>query len=318
MQTAGVYIIQKQTAYERYTKRPVGVDFVEYMEKAGQSLEGLMFAHESHERTRASLEAFLKKKKISFEVFNLDEMTSQNAVSYFSAKAPGTGLLPEKNLIISLGGDGTLLHASHYVGGSREILGINSCPEHSIGHLCATSRDHMEEELELYFKGKKKTILVRRLQVETSSHLECPLALNDILLCNAHPAATSRYQLSVNDVADRSVVVSEKQLSSGLWISAPAGSTAAISSYGLGKLELNSQQFLCAVREPYQPVGRPQMRVTHLNLDGNTQEIDLFIRMRQGLVCVDGPHASLPVGFGETVTVSLPQAGALRLVCSFP
>ncbi|MCX7632690.1 MAG: hypothetical protein N2Z22_05090, partial [Turneriella sp.] len=38
-------------------------------------------------------------------------------------------------LVISLGGDGTFIHTSHFVSETL-LLGINSAPEHSVGHYC--------------------------------------------------------------------------------------------------------------------------------------------------------------------------------------
>jgi NAD+ kinase len=40
------------------------------------------------------------------------------------------------DLVIALGGDGTVLHASHQIG-PTPMLAINSAPEHSVGYLTA-------------------------------------------------------------------------------------------------------------------------------------------------------------------------------------
>jgi hypothetical protein len=161
-----------------------------------------------------------------------------------------------------------------------------------------------------------------------------PLALNDVLLCNQHPAATSRYQISVLPLAaplppsspgtgnqETSALLSgqtESQLSSGLWIAAPAGTSAVIHGYGLPTQPLEGRAFQLAVREPYLPfTGGERTRsysVDKLILDGDTQRLSLFCRMRAGLVCVDGPDNGVMLGFGARVEISMPATTELSLV----
>jgi NAD+ kinase len=307
---ADVVIVQKQTALERYTRRPLNVDFLEYLERDGQSLEALKNAHNAHTNCRIALTQVLADLGLTFEIFNLDELC-ESSQTFFHPIDSQSGIQPSKGLVISLGGDGTLLHASHYVGGDITLLGINSCPEHSVGHLCAGREETMKSQLEDFVHHKLLNIQVRRLSVKTSSHVQLPLALNDILFCNRHPAATSRYHLTHK--SNDQILLSEKQLSSGVWVSTPAGSTAAISSYGLDPLPLESSSFLCAVREHYHIPGSPR-GLSRFQAEGSSDEIIIFSRMRQGLVCVDGPDSTTYLGFGETVHISSPLAGLLNLV----
>ncbi len=305
-----IAIVQKQTALERYTRRALNIDFLEYLEKAGQSLDSLVASHDAHMRARELLLQLLAERNLSHTLFNLDEL-QESGLKFHDEDFPyETGIIPKQKLVLSLGGDGTLLHASHYVGGDVNLLGLNSCPGHSVGHLCRAIPATFSKALDSFFKKKMRVQEVRRLKVVTSQGHSLPLGLNDLLLCNRHPAATSRYQLSVTSSRNAE---SEKQLSSGIWISAPAGSTAAISSYGLPRLELNSQQYLLAVREPYVALGA-SLRLEKRVLDGRHDALTLFCRMRQGMVCVDGPDASALLGFGESVRISLPDSSRLNLV----
>lgn len=326
--TPDVFIVQKQTALERYTKRPLNIDFFEYLEKAGQSLEDLVQAHDAHAASRTRLCAALTHLGLSHELYNLDELES-SPIAFFDPDCPLSGFQPKRGLVLALGGDGTLLHASHYVGGGVALAGINSCPSHSVGHLCSIRPDTIETSLEFANSGLFSTRTVRRLKTATSRAHRLPLGLNDVLFCNRHPAATSRYQLTISGLdkapvgaatdrpeSDDQDSRSEKQLSSGLWVAAPAGSTAAISSYGLPRLPLESASFLAAVREPYTPAGEV-MRFPQLVLQGDSEELRIFCRMRQGMICVDGPDSSALIGFGESLHISLPADAQLRLVVAF-
>ena len=105
----------------------------------------------------------------------------------------------------------------------------------------------------------------------------------------------------------------EKQLSSGLWIATAAGSTAAIASYDFPPEPLNSHKIFSASREPYAAKGEKN-QLNKFILDGRTQSLSIFSRMRQGLVCLDGPDFSVQFGFGETIEVSAPENASLLLI----
>jgi NAD+ kinase len=305
-----VFVIQKQTAIERYTKRNLNIDFFEYLERDGQNVTRLAEAHNMHLEARHTLVKALDSAGVSYEMHNLDDLQS-GAFPLFDGTA-GSGLQPNKKLVISLGGDGTLLHASHFCGNDIALLGINSCPVHSVGHLCAVLPTNIETSLTAALNQSLPFHTVNRLRIEALENKKhIPFALNDILFCHKHPAATSRYQITLNSL-NTSLHQSEKQHSSGVWISTPAGATAAIRSYGLQEPSLTSRQFLFAVRELYAASGH-SYSLLRQTLDGKDHEISFFCRMRQGMVCVDGPDSSFPVGFGETIRISMPECAQLKI-----
>lgn len=322
-----VVVVQKQTALERYTRRALNVDFLDYVERGGGSLEHLREAHDEHVETRERVKADLTARGLTSVIWNLDELSAaglefwlprEGGVDDASGGGRNRRLRPRTGLVVSLGGDGTFLHASHYVGGDVSILGVNSCPAHSVGALCAAGRDTFASHLDEVLSGSAPLVRTRRLWVRTSENHQLPLALNDLLLCNQHPAATSRYLISVvHGQADEDGSVpfrSESQLSSGLWVAAPAGSSAVIGGYGMARLSLGSSRFQLAVREPYLEVGASPYQIDRLSLDGDQQTLSLFSRMRAGLVCVDGPDNGVVLGFGARVMVSLPAEAVLSLV----
>jgi NAD kinase len=166
----------------------------------------------------------------------------------------------------------------------------------------------VEQKLADIISEKRKPKTVRRLVARTNLGLQLPYALNDIYFGHQHPASASRYTLIIEGPEHRA----EKQVSSGLWLASPAGSTAAIHSYGLGALDVGSDRFLLAVREPYAQPSH-HLSMTKLVLDGNTQTVTLFSRMRHGIVCVDGPVTACVLGFGESLEVGLQSEGGLKI-----
>ncbi len=305
-----IFVVQKQTAIERYTKRNLNIDFFEYLERDGQNVARLADAHNMHLEARHSLVRALETLGVSYEIHNLDDL--QNGTFGYYNGTPNSGLQPNKKLVVSLGGDGTLLHASHHCGNDVRLLGINSCPIHSVGHLCAVLPQKIETSIAAALSNTLDFQNVQRLHVQTTGGQQnIPLALNDVLFCHKHPAATSRYQITLTAM-DGSLHCSEKQHSSGVWVSTPAGATAAIRSYKLNASKLTAREFLYAVRELYTPPGE-SYSLLRQTLDGEKHELSFFCRMRQGLVCIDGPDSSVPVGFGETIKISMPHYAQLQI-----
>jgi NAD+ kinase len=160
------------------------------------------------------------------------------------------------------------------------------------------------------FEGFLKPLSTPRLHIKSSQKENYPLALNDILFGHSHPAATSRYQISILSHTQESI---DKHKSSGLWIATPAGSTAAIASYKLPILPLTSQKFLLAIRERY--FGSIQIpSVHHRILNGQTEWVEIICKMRQGLLSIDGPDDTYSIVFGQSLLFSLPQVAHLWII----
>lgn len=304
-----VVVVQKRTALERYSAEFKSDSGRSYFLRDGQNDQTLQKAHDQHCLSLDAVLTCLTRLKVSFSLKTLEDLDAEksgNLSFYQSGKR--SGLVSQLNLVVSVGGDGTLLRTSHFVGGVGRLLGINSVPQHSVGHLCALHPATLEQGIMDILDGKQKPRVVRRLVARTSSGTQLPYALNDIYFGHQHPASASRYCLNIEGPHARS----EKQLSSGVWIATPAGSTAAIRSYGLDVLDPSAHQFLVAVREPYSPSSH-HLHLTKLLLDGDNESITLFSRMRHGIVCVDGPLTAGVLGFGESLDIGLGHEGALKL-----
>jgi broad specificity phosphatase PhoE/NAD kinase len=153
------------------------------------------------------------------------------------------------DLVISAGGDGTMLKSASLLGintGSASsegesstlstanipLIGVNTDPQHSSGFLCAFSVEGphtCERVLEHIHRGhfvwKTKTRLSVELIDKLGQSTVIPqFALNDILIAEKDPGRPFVYELTVDDQA------SEIQRSSGVLISTGTGSTAWMSS----------------------------------------------------------------------------------------
>src|SRR4029453_1431301 len=128
------------------------------------------------------------------------------------------------DLVVTVGGDGTLLSASHYVD-DVPILAINSAPSHSVGFFCGARSGEAKSAITAAMRGTLRRTVLTRMKVTLNGEVVAGRVLNDTLFCHASPAATSRYILELGETF-------EQQKSSGMWIGPAAGSTAAQRSAG--------------------------------------------------------------------------------------
>ena len=122
--------------------------------------------------------------------------------------------LSNVDLVITVGGDGTVLSSSHFLDSSIPLLGINSDPtkaedfnvrkksdeRRSFGALCCCTADNMHIALRRILEGVHLPEARQRIQciVEGSlKEVKLMPALNDLLIAHPSPAAVSRFRLDL-------------------------------------------------------------------------------------------------------------------------
>jgi NAD+ kinase len=212
------------------------------------------------------------------------------------------------DLVVTVGGDGTLLGASHGIGRGIPLLGVNSSPQYSIGFFCAAQKGTARETIAKALDGSLERVELTRMRVELNGRPLHDRVLNEALFCHSSPAATSRYILRLLGGApaaagplDARVIAEEEHKSSGLWVGPAAGSTAAQRSAGGRVLPLDSPDLQYVAREPYRPPSG-LLRMT-LGLVAPDQTLHVRSRMRQARVFLDGEHLVHDVTMGDVLTV---------------
>ncbi|HTB77278.1 MAG TPA: NAD(+)/NADH kinase, partial [Polyangiaceae bacterium] len=211
------------------------------------------------------------------------------------------------DLVVTVGGDGTLLGASHGIGPEVPLLGVNSAPAHSIGFFCAARKGHVHEALSAALDGTLDRATLTRMRVELNGRVLHDRVLNEVLFSHASPAATSRYILRLQARAEGEpgsgprTLAEEEYKSSGLWVGPAAGSTAAQRSAGGTVLPLESPDLQYVVREPYRPHDEP-LKMT-MGLVVGEQTLEVKSRMRQARVFLDGDHLVHDVTIGDVVSM---------------
>lgn len=124
------------------------------------------------------------------------------------------GSIQDRDLVIAVGGDGTVLNTASFIDDSIPVLGVNSDPSRieeirgnekrderrSRGALCAISACNVHATLPQILYGDVAPGLRSRIQClvrSTYTETRLPPSLNDILITQPVPAAVSRFRLSL-------------------------------------------------------------------------------------------------------------------------
>uniref|UniRef100_A0A8C2I6L0 NAD kinase 2, mitochondrial n=1 Tax=Cyprinus carpio TaxID=7962 RepID=A0A8C2I6L0_CYPCA len=265
---AKVAVVTKTTRYEfeqqRY--RYAGLseeDFKQLLALKGSSYIGLLERHNLHTFNVVQIVDSLQKEGIEVRIVKRGEY-DEDTVRWADA-------------IISAGGDGTmLLVASKVYDKNKPVLGVNTDPERSEGHLClpvhythafsealqklrkGEFRWQWRQRIRMYLEGtginptpvdlhelqlsleqhSKAHRITTETQSSTTPHLLPVRGLNEIFIGESLSSRASYYEISIDDGPW------EKQKSSGLSICTGTGSKAW--SYNINKLvEQAVEDFKC-------------------------------------------------------------------------
>jgi len=191
-------VVIKQTAFEEYSQ----------LKLRGQAPKALRWKrleqrYKAHKQCVNDLLSVLQKNNVSFNCVNRVDLDRQH--------------LADVDLMVAVGGDGTVLSAAHFLDhGTIPLLGVNSDPNVSIedrkvtkkkrderkshGALCACTALDIEETIAPIIFGEKEDSLSKRTRLRckvksTFSETRLVPALNDLLIANPSPGAVSRFRL---------------------------------------------------------------------------------------------------------------------------
>ncbi|HSN99671.1 MAG TPA: NAD(+)/NADH kinase [Candidatus Nanopelagicales bacterium] len=269
-------LVVKRSAWRIYLEERRDPRIGRLVEDGDPTVSRLRASHDAHEQTVREVRAALER---------LDAEVTQvrGSTQAFDAR--------DLDLVVTVGGDGTLLSASHSVE-DVPILGINSAPNHSVGFFCGARSGEAASAIEKALRGALRRAVLTRMQVTVNGKVVTSRVLNEALFCHTSPAATSRYLVRLGRVE-------EEQKSSGFWIGPAAGSTAAQRSAGGRVLPLTSKKLQLVVREPYTPHGE-EYRLRHALIAPGTPLV-VRSKMHEAKLFFDGPINCFDVGFGDVL-----------------
>ena len=236
-------------------------------------LERLQAATDTHQRTLRTVRALIGAHRVN--EWKVEQLQPDEAIG--------------KDLIITVGGDGTVLTANS-LDSDVPMITVNSDPHGSVGMYTRCTAESFPALFQAYLDKTAIEEFIPRLHM-TIDHGQPRAILNECLFASANPAAMSRYVLTVGEQR-------ESQRSSGVWVSTASGSTAAIRSAGTEPVEAHTPALLYQVREPFQ--GRAPMTLLQGKQSPPTG-LSLMPAMPGISVFIDGPHFQRAVPPGSIV-----------------
>tara|TARA_B100000035_G_scaffold116104_1_gene98393 strand:- start:216 stop:1160 length:945 start_codon:yes stop_codon:yes gene_type:complete len=136
----------------------------------------------------------------------LDELVSENVVrvDYTARETVRRADFVGPDLVIVLGGDGTLTSIAHSIDDQTPIMGVNSHPrmnysDGSYGFYMGSDPDNFADDIRMVMDGKAIVNVLPRLQAQiittSGNKILTDPALNDLLVANTHQYQPSKYRL---------------------------------------------------------------------------------------------------------------------------
>ena len=169
---------------------------------------------ESLAAVRGTLEEFVADGRVRLDVKAREKVSRADFIG--------------RDLVIILGGDGTLTSISHNIDSSTPVMGVNSHPrdndpDGSLGFFMDSTVATFPTDLEAALAGEAIVNSLPRLQATITStsgnKIVSDPALNDLLVANTHQYAPSKYRLQRGEI-------DLEQHSSGLLFSTYVGQGA--------------------------------------------------------------------------------------------
>jgi NAD+ kinase len=279
MTRSNVLIVYKESTYSRMgTSDNIVRGF-----KKNKYWKVLKGSHERHLQALQIVERELRKRKFNVTLRHRSQVCQLKNIDR------------KFKLVVSVGGDGTFLDSSHYIW-KTPILGVNSDPLLSVARLCGGNSATFPHVLDEYLTGRLKPSLVWRLNFFINGKKSSLPVFNDLLISSVSPAGTSRYVLKSGNRM-------EEQMSSGVWVSSAAGSTAAVLSAGGKPFLATAKRFQFVAREVYHRKFGPRLFLSKVFEAG--QKLEVVSYMREGRIFIDGPNLTLPFNMGDRLKVQL-------------
>ena len=312
-----IIVVTKKTSYSKYIQDQDDYESKALLLNANPAVAFWKSSHNSHMKTLDIVVSEIQKQNIVCHVIDSKSFVAEP---------------DDVEMIITVGGDGTLISASHNISGNIPILAVNSDPSTSVGFFCCTTSSTFQNHLILSLENKNSIPIttLTRMSVRKNDKIISNRILNDVLFCHTNPAATSNYIIQLmsrrsltpagESVGTRVSPISlqETQKSSGIWVGPAAGSTAARRSAGLSTMDLESKDLQLGVRELYyKPGSKPGTRFLAA---APGQFIKMISKMDSSAMYLDGDYSVIPVGLGDEINFeksedSLQLLGKPNVLC---
>lgn len=274
-----ILVIAKMTEYEKIIKDKSSPLFA-LIKENDPSVRKIQLAREEHVASLKAVCAALRKCNACYQLIRRNQLEDRLKVKNF-------------DLIITVGGDGTIIDTSHFAG-SIPILGVNSSTSTSHGHFCLTDGNGVGSVIAGILAGNISPSRLTTLSVMVDGNPLKERVFNEILICDREIGEASRYSVEIDGVK-------EDQRSDGFFVGTPAGSTGWMHSYGAETLPILDEtiQFLVRglIRTPKSKFDFAQGKLPP------AKTLSIYSRMKNGVVLLDGQHIKYPLDWNSKITI---------------
>lgn len=206
----------------------------------------------------------------------------------FTTFASAAELLARRaELMISFGGDGTMLRAVTYIGASSlPLIGVNLG---RLGFLATLNKDHLGEALERFSKGdyqiEERTLLQAQLKGESGAFGKNDYALNEVAVSRKDTTSMITIETWLDGV------YLTTYWADGLLVATPTGSTGYSLSCGGPVVSPKSQSLVITPVAPHHLNARPLIIE-----DGTEIRLKVDSRETQHLVSLDSRISTVDNG----------------------
>ncbi|MEK6943017.1 MAG: NAD(+)/NADH kinase [Nanoarchaeota archaeon] len=201
-----------------------------------------------------------------------------------------------KDIVIAVGGDGTFLRAAQFVT-KKIVFGVNADPKNKEGFFMKSSRKDFAEKLQKIISGNFKTKKLSRLEAVIDNKKISSLALNEFFIGPRKGYQASKYIIKFKNRAER-------QKSSGVLVTTPAGSWAWARACGCRPLNLHSKLFQYVVRDPYELKVFSKYQLKH-GIISNKGKIEIDSEMLDGVIVADSVGKEYGFSNGGKVVIRM-------------
>lgn len=298
MQIKRALIVHRKSLYQIYVKEHKERSVQRAIRRRDKVALGLKQSHQAHQQSLASVQRTLHKLGVK-------------VVTRWRAHFRSTRSF---DLVISLGGDGTLLDASHRILDDTPLIGINSDPHKSVGALCCGTAEQIAQLVEALRSGELRPTKLSRIRIRIDGEEVVGPTLNDVLLAHVCPAGLTRFDMAIapTEIArgahsGRNRTHFSHHRGSGVWVATATGSTAAIRSAGGKVMRPRSKRLQYLIREPYVALGQPPPGLPRGFIQQG-EALVLVSRLRRGMLWADGVYRNLHLDYGQQVVLDLHPA----------
>ena len=226
-----------------------------------------------------------------------------------------------RDLVIVLGGDGTLTSISHNIDAATPVMGVNSHPQAddpsgSFGFYMDSNINTFDQDLETALDGQAIINELPRLQaiIDTTSgnRFTTDPAMNDLLIANTHQYAPSKYHLRRGENKchqQSSGLLFSTWLGQGAWLSNAVGKNDFDTLLQRVQDDEKNTHYFVLARDipPHERDGMPWSW-----MDWTLEATTITSDMHRGYVVPDG-WDEVHFNRGATITVNA-EAPKLRLL----